>query len=248
MNSISVLIVEDNPIELVPLVKVLEVNNYTIAGVASSHKEALELMFSVPFDLAIIDVYLNGNPDGIAFAETLSSHPEMDKPFVFLTSSRERGIFDRAKLTAPYAFLLKPFNELEVIYALEMAFEKRYGEQHSLQQTEGAVVASKQSLFVKSKGSLIKIMTEDIAYIQVEDRYCTIFTNGERFVVMLSLKKMLELLDEKRFIRTHRNFIVNQLKIDRIILNENSIILEDKQSVPLSENYKEMIKKLTIIS
>jgi FixJ family two-component response regulator len=48
--------------------------------------------------------------------------PNASKPFVFLTSSNDRQIF--AKLTRPFSFLMKPFNELEILYAIEMAVEK----------------------------------------------------------------------------------------------------------------------------
>lgn len=126
MDNVNILIIEDTPQESDKLIKVLNENNYTISGVARTFKEALDLYYKVKVDIVIIDIFLDGVPDGITFAETINTVPDASKPFVFLTSSTDRKIFERAKLTQPFSFLMKPFNELEVLYAIEMAVEKFY--------------------------------------------------------------------------------------------------------------------------
>jgi DNA-binding NarL/FixJ family response regulator len=62
------------------------------------------LFYANKVDVVIIDIFLNGSPDGIAFAETINVVPNASKPFVFLTSSNDRQIFERAKLTRPFSF------------------------------------------------------------------------------------------------------------------------------------------------
>ena len=126
MDSINVLIIEDTPEQSDALSKVLLDNNYNIVGVARNYMDALTLFYKSTVDIIVIDVFLDGKPDGITFAETINIVPNASKPFVFLTSSQDRQIFERAKLTKPFSFLMKPFNELEIIYALEMAVEKFY--------------------------------------------------------------------------------------------------------------------------
>ena len=115
MERINILIVEDTPAESDALAKVLVEQQYNVVGVARSHQEALKLFFSNKVDIVVIDIFLNGIPEGITFAETLNNVPESSRPFVFLTSSTDRTIFERAKLTKPFSFLLKTFNSLEVI-------------------------------------------------------------------------------------------------------------------------------------
>lgn len=126
MDNINVLIIEDTPEQSDALVKVLEQNHYNIAGVATNFTDALKLFYANTVDVIIIDVFLDGKPDGITFAESINIIPNASKPFVFLTSSQDRQIFERAKLTKPFSFLMKPFNELEILYAIEMAVEKFY--------------------------------------------------------------------------------------------------------------------------
>ena len=152
MDNINILIIEDSPEESDRLIQVLKNHNYNISGIARSFKEALALFYQVNVDLVIIDIFLNGVPDGISFAETISTVPEASKPFVFLTSSTDRKIFERAKLTQPFSFLMKPFNELEVLYAIEMAVEKFYKQEDIFITEEENTVISQDYLFIK-KGS-----------------------------------------------------------------------------------------------
>jgi len=57
-------------------------------AVATNYKDALAVFYDQSVDLIIIDVFLNGVPDGITFAETISTIPGALKPFIFLTSSK----------------------------------------------------------------------------------------------------------------------------------------------------------------
>ena len=247
MNNVNVLVIEDTQTESDILVKVLAENGYTIAGIATTFSDALKLLYANPVDIVIIDVFLNGSPDGIAFAETLAITPEISKPFVFLTSSNDRQVFERAKLTRPFSFLLKPFNELELLYALEMAVEKYYVQPNVFLSDNEDTVVSNDSLFIKKKNSLKKVMLSDIVYIEVEERYCNIITEHEKFVIMISLTKISELLEKDKFVRIHRNYLINTDKIEEIVLNDNLVILKGNHKVILSEKHKDFIKNFNIL-
>jgi two-component system, LytTR family, response regulator len=243
MDNVAVLIIEDTPAESNALIRVLEAHHYTVVGVARSHQEALELFYANKVDILVIDIFLNGIPEGISFAETINRVPNAARPFVFLTSSTDRGIFERAKLTRPFSFLLKPFNELEVLYALEMAVEKFYAQTNVFQGDEQDTVVSNEYLFIKKNDALKKVRVADIIYIEVEERYCTIRTESEKFVIHISLTKIIELLDPALFSRTHRNFIVNLEKIEEIQPADNLVLLTGKHLIPISDKYKDIIQR-----
>ncbi len=244
MDNVNVLIIEDTPAESDALIQVLEANNYTIAGVARSFKEALTLFYKTDVDVVIIDIFLNGVPDGITFAETINTIPNTSKPFVFLTSSTNRQVFERAKLTQPFSFLMKPFNELEVLYAIEMAVEQFYAQKDVFFNDDEDTVISSEHLFIKKGKSLKKVLIANIIYIDVEEKYCNIITENEKFVILISLTKILKLLDNSIFHRTHRNFIVNAKHIIEIIPTDNLILLTGNRKVTLSERYKDILKKV----
>jgi DNA-binding LytR/AlgR family response regulator len=147
------------------------------------------------------------------------------KAICVLTSSNDRQIFERAKLTVHLVFLMKPFNELEILYAIEMAVEKFHNQNDAFFSDEQDTVISAEYVLYK-KGKSLKKKCVDIIYIEVEERYCNIITEKKKFVIMMSLTKMLELLDSSRFSRTHRNYVVNG-KIEEIIFNDNMVILKE---------------------
>jgi DNA-binding LytR/AlgR family response regulator len=247
MDNVNVLIIEDLPAESDALVKVLTANNYTVVGIATTYNEALLLFYKNAVDIIVIDVFLDGKPDGITFAETISIIPNAIKPFVFLTSSKDRQIFERAKLTHPFSFLLKPFNELEILYAIEMAVEKFYAQTNVFLSEDQNTVISKEYLFIKKKNSLKKVLIADVLYIEVEERYCNIVTENEKFVILISLTKIIELLDADKFCRTHRNFIVNSEKIEEIMVSDNLIILKGNHKITLSDKYKDLVKRFQVL-
>jgi two-component system, LytTR family, response regulator len=246
MNRVNVLLIEDTKAEQEALSDMLSANGYAIAGVASTLTDALRLLHSCEVDVMIVDVFLDGAPDGIALAEMLHFTPGIARPFVFLTSSNDRGVFERAKLTRPFSFLLKPYNELEVLYAIEMAVEKFYGPPGALPGTQETVAGS-DCLYIKKKQSLKKVLYDDILYIEVEERYCNIVTEREKFVIMISLTRIAELLDKDRFVRTHRNFLVNTGKIEEIVLQDNLVILKGGHRVVLAEKHQDFIRKFNIL-
>lgn len=247
MGAINVLVIEDNPLESEVLLETLANHDYSVVGVASNYKDALTQFYEKSPDIVVIDVFLDGNPEGIAFAETITSPPYSPKPFVFLTSSKDRQIFERAKLTHPFAFLLKPFNELELLYAVEMAIEKFYNQPMSLTSEEQNVISNEEYLFIKKNRSLVKVFIAEISHIEVEERYCNIYTEAGRFVVLTSLVKMIGLLEKFGFLRTHRNYIVNKHLIKEINLSDNYVVVGNDHQVSLSDNYKHITKEITIL-
>lgn len=246
MDKINILIIEDSPEESASLIKVLLSNNYTVAGIAATYNEAMNLLYTTKVDLVIIDIFLNSNPEGIVFAETVNIVPGAAKPFVFVTSCNDRKIFERAKLTRPFSFLLKPFNELEILYAIELAIEKFYDQKNVFLGEELDTVIGHDYLFIKKGKSLKKVLVSSIIYIEVEERYCNVITENEKFVIQISLAKIFKFLDHKKFSRTHRNFIINNDKIKEVVLSDNLIILEGNNKVVLSENYRDIIKQFKI--
>lgn len=244
MEYLNVLLVEDQSEEALKTKTVLENHNFNVVSIAKNHKEAIGTFLSTPIDILILDIFLNEQPEGITIAETIDAMPNQQKPFIFLTSSTDRAIFERAKLTKPFAYIIKPFNELELIYAVEQALERFYNQPNALSVEEENTIVGNDYLFIKKGKSLKKVHTSEIIYVEVEEKYCNIITEKEKFVILISLVKLLELLNSPKFNRTHRNFIVNSDKIVEIVLRDNLILLEGNYKATLSDKYKDIVKKV----
>ena len=75
MDKINILIIEDTKSESDELATVLVDNEYNVVGIATNYTEALTMFYQNKVDLVIIDVFLNGQPEGITFAETITITP-----------------------------------------------------------------------------------------------------------------------------------------------------------------------------
>lgn len=240
MTKIQILIIEDEPHESQKIKELLEEeNNFNVVAIATNLKEALGVYFSENIDIILIDIFLNNKPDGIVFAETIMKNKKTLRPFIFLTNANSRTIFESAKLTKPYSYLLKPFNKLELKYTLELALEKFTETPNIFTKDKYPSIYLNENFFIKKNNTLIKVSIKDIQCVTVEGRYSNIKTHNGTYIVQMSLNQLLEKLPTSQFIRVHRNSIINLYKIQKVFLLDNLILLEDKVKVTISRQHKQ---------
>lgn len=116
-------IVEDERIVALDLKQDLESLGYEVSGVAASEQRALELARSDRPDLVLMDINLGKGGDGTRAAQTLIS--QLRIPVIYLTAYAEPATLERAGLTAPYGYLLKPFELRELNATIRMALARR---------------------------------------------------------------------------------------------------------------------------
>lgn len=236
MKKLNLLLLEDNTEDANELTSILQANGYFVA-VANNTLEADKEIENKLFDIIILDIMIQGKPDGILFAQKIHEE-KLNIPFLFLTSMQSKGIFDKAKYTRPINYILKPYNELELLYALELAIETHYQQSNTISLKTNSAVLCPEYLFVKKNKSVVKIDVASINYIEVDEKYCNLHCQDENYMIKMSLKKVTELLTNPNFKQVHRNFLVNIEKIKEIYFEDNLIILDSKDQIPFSERYK----------
>jgi PAS domain S-box-containing protein len=95
---------------------------YDVPATASSAQNAYARLEELDPDLVFLDIKLKGDLDGIHIAEHIKQ--KYDIPVVFLTSFVDKNTLDRAKITEPYGYIVKPFNESDLQTTVEMALYK----------------------------------------------------------------------------------------------------------------------------
>jgi PAS domain S-box-containing protein len=95
---------------------------YEVTDVASSKDEAIELTDKARPDLVLMDIRLNGRPEGIDAAQEIRKR--FDIPVIYLTAHSDSETLERAKLSEPCGYLLKPFEDRELVAAIETAVYK----------------------------------------------------------------------------------------------------------------------------
>lgn len=117
--SARLLIVEDDPLVAQSLRHNLECLGYPVSGIVSSGEEAVQQTAETRPDLVLMDVWLNGEMDGIEAAAQIRER--FDTPVVYLTAHSDDKNLQRAKVTEPFGYILKPFGIEELHSTLEMA-------------------------------------------------------------------------------------------------------------------------------
>ncbi len=121
-EKIRILVVEDERIVGEDIQNSLETLGYYVTNIVSSGKMALTEVENNPPDIILMDIVLNSPLSGIDVAEKIKK--EFDIPVVYLTAYADMETLNKAKLTEPYGYILKPFNMLELQSTLEMALYK----------------------------------------------------------------------------------------------------------------------------
>lgn len=122
MEKINILIVEDERIVAKDIEGRLNSLGYGVSGTASSGKQALKKIEELRPDIILMDVKIKGDIDGIETARQVRNL--YDIPVLFLTAYADEKTLERAKLTEPFAYILKPFHARELYSAIEVSLYK----------------------------------------------------------------------------------------------------------------------------
>lgn len=133
MKKARILIVEDSLIVAIHLRKTLEGEGYAVLGIESTGETAvLSIARHLP-DLVMMDIMLAGKMDGVETAMQVRS--KFHIPVVFLTALSDKDTIQRAKITEPFGYVTKPFEDREIFTVIEMALYK-HGIEMKLRQSE----------------------------------------------------------------------------------------------------------------
>lgn len=122
MNGTQVLVVEDENIVAKDIEERLKTLGYEVPAIASCGEEAVEKAASTQSDLVLMDIRLRGEMDGVSAAERIRQ--TLNIPVVYLTAYADDETLRRAKVTEPYGYILKPFEERELRTTIEIALYK----------------------------------------------------------------------------------------------------------------------------
>jgi len=141
MNTPFILVVKDEGIVARDIQATLERLGYRITGAVASGEEAITMARYTHPDLVLMDIVLKGALDGIEAARHIRD--ELGIPVIYLTSYADEETVERAKLTEPFGYVLKPFEERELHIVIQMALHKHRLERQ-LQQREQQLIAAKE--------------------------------------------------------------------------------------------------------
>ena len=122
VEKARIMVVEDEAVISMEIQDRLTKMGHSICGTAASGEEAVSIATAKRPDLILMDVQLRGEVDGVQTAKQIRDLIEI--PIIYLTAFADDRTVERAKLTQPFGYLIKPFSEKELYAAIEMALYK----------------------------------------------------------------------------------------------------------------------------
>jgi two-component system, response regulator PdtaR len=157
----KILVVDDEAIITMQLEERLSAMGYSVAGMASSGEDAVEKARRILPDLVLMDIVMPGRMNGIEAAKIITT--ELDIPVVFVTSYADDTIIENAKSVRPYGYIVKPFNELEIKAAIEVALFRKVTEKE--EEKRGKIERKK----VPARGEAGSLAPEGLAYLDLPE-------------------------------------------------------------------------------
>jgi two-component system response regulator LytT len=226
------LIVEDSEENKNLLLSFIEKTHFlNVVGTAKSYSEAMSFLLLHSVDLLFLDIEIpdSNGMNGLDILKTLAQPPA-----TIITSSYEKFAVDSYSLGKTSDYLLKPYTFDRYLIAVNRALTT---------QTPGFPSLKEKTIFFKMGRRYQRFNLDEILYFEAYGIYLKVYTDISKkpMVINESLAGALNHLDKNIFIRVHKSFVINALKIDSFDANN---ILVNGFPIPLGASYKSKIDYL----
>ncbi len=147
-----IVVADDEIIIASQIEECLRSNGYDVVGIAPSGEDAVEMALNLKPDLMLMDIVMPGKLDGISAAAKIND--ALHLPVIFLTAYADEEMIQRAKPIGPYAYVLKPLQERQLLAAIEIALHKNIMQQklkEAKEELERRVGERTRELRIKSE-------------------------------------------------------------------------------------------------
>jgi two-component system LytT family response regulator len=221
-----------------------------VVGECNNGKEAVAMIKKQNPDIVFLDVQMP-EMDGFAVLESIATErlPEI----IFTTAYEQYAI--RAFELHALDYLLKPFDQARFKEAIKYAKERFRSQRHNEGRMQISAMLENiknkpqylDRLVIKAGGRITFLSTDEINWIEADDKYVHLHTGKASPMVRQTLSAMEAQLDPQKFQRVHRFAIVNVERITELqplFSGEYSILLGDGTKLTLSRSYKDKLFEL----
>lgn len=217
---LTALAIDDEPMAL-ELLKTFasRIRELNLLGTYNSPISGFAAIQNYEPDLIFLDIQMP-EISGISLAEKLHS----EQMIIFTTAHSEYAV-QGFNLNA-VDYLLKPFDFNRFTLSIEKAIKQK--------QIHQSFNDGSEYIVVKVEYRNVKIMLNDILYIEALDNYVKIYTKAKMYLTLMNLKAIYELLPTSNFMRIHRSFIISLKKISDF--TRENVVIEGK-TIPVGRSY-----------
>lgn len=238
MKPFKIIILQDELPKLDILKNIFSAIGYTLEKKHLSDQDALFILNKGASQLAFFDIQIfthnsdqKINPDSTPKDR---NHKKAQDSIFTLESSIRKRAYEKSK-------------DQETPKAEDFSTNLSSWEVSSKQKeaTSSHSFIFKENLFIRSNNQLIKLKYEDIIYVEADANYTQVFTTEKKYIIRSSMKDLQEKLDDKRFARVHKSFLINLEKIESIQAEYIQIIGKE---IPIGrQQYSWLIRQITIL-
>ena len=222
------IIIDDEPLAQSVIESYLKnIPNLDLKGKFDNAIEALNYLNANEVDLMFLDINMP-ELSGIDLLKTLSKKPE-----VILTTAYSEFALEGYELGVT-DYLLKPISLPRFLKAVTKVTDL-LSKEKSFQEGSGA---KPRFVFVKVDGVNLKIMLEEVKYIEAYGNYLKIFTDEKMYLITDTMINFMKQLDDD-FVRIHKSYIVPISRIEKMIGNRVYI---GEEQIPIGNTYKADLK------
>ncbi len=226
--KLKCIIIDDEPIARKVLQEFIEEIDYLeLAGQAENSLKAMSLLNNNDIDIIFLDINMP-KINGIEFLKTTKLNASIIMTTAYTEYAVEAfGLEVLDYLVKPIAFdrFLKACNKAKETEALKKTIQ--------VQPTK-----ANDHFFVKYNNQIEKIFYDDLAYAEAMLNYVMLYTNSKKMMVYITIKSLEEQLPADSFIKVHKSFIVNILKVKSI---EGNMINIAEAKIPISQNLRDTV-------
>jgi PAS domain S-box-containing protein len=229
MTNVKILVVEDESIVAMDIKHRAEGLGYSVTGITPSGEGAIEKAAETIPDLVLMDIVLKGDMDGVEAAQRIRDN--LDIPVVYLTAYSDEKTLKRAKITEPFGYIIKPFEDRELHSAVEVALYKHKMES-KLKESEKWLSTTLESI-----GDAV-IATDENGYIKFMNPVAMQITGyGEEEAMGKHLNEVFNIIKEGSGVPI-QDTLTNVIEKNQIIeLNEPTILItKDGKKVPIDDS------------
>jgi DNA-binding LytR/AlgR family response regulator len=243
----KILVAEDDVLVSTKLCNALKNRGYHVIGPARKGAEAIVHLNETEPDIAILDWDLADNVNGLEVAQVLKS--KFNIPIIFVTGRLEEHVRQLAIAQNAFAFINKPFNERNVMNAIDLAVSQYAIKNNELEEPIPSAQESahliNDKLFVKKNGAYEKMPIGEIFFIEAGGNYATLHTKDGQVLASSRLSALLEQINNPALLRVHRSFAVNMNNLEKF---DDSFVYFSEKAIPLSKSYKaEFLNQLKLL-
>ena len=241
--AVNILVTEDESIVRKDIERSLQKLGYNVIGSADTGEKAIELAKDLKPDLALMDIMLKGGMTGVEAAQHIKE--QRDIPVIFLTAYADEKTLNKAKITEPHGYILKPFKEIDIHTSIEMAMHKHGREKELKIESDllRSIAVAKEDadyLFLKHQSKLVRVNPSEIQFVEAMKDYVLVNTISFKYTIHSTMKDIQAKLSATNFLRVHRSLIINLDKIEAIKNSEIQLEGLDK-TIPIGGSYKDQL-------